>query len=45
MVPKDRFIHRTTIHIGITCKNIPCCMRDSAYRFIDKTFLSYLENF
>ena len=41
--------HGTIIRTGITCKKIPCCMRDSACRWLIvekvKIFPSYVKHF
>ena len=43
------FNHGTIIRTGITCKKIPCYMRDSACRWFivenAKIFRSYVEHF
>ena len=43
------FKHRTIIRTGITCKKIPCYMRDSACRWFivenTKIFRSYVKHF
>ena len=43
------FKHRTIIRTGITCKKIPCYMRDSACRWFivenTKIFQSYVKHF
>ena len=46
---RRHFDHRTIIQTGITCKKIPCYMRDSACRCSvvkrAKTFWSYVKHF
>ena len=43
------YIHGTIIPTGITCKKIPCYMRDSACRWFiienAKIFRSYVKHF
>ena len=45
----DQREHGTIIRTGITCKKIPCYMRDSACRWLivekDKIFRSYVKYF
>ena len=44
-----QFLHGTLIRTGITCKKIPCYMRDSGCRWLiienAKIFLIYVKHF